>query len=130
MKTLGNLLLLILSLWIVFCIGLALFEITIYFPFYLSQTNEIPYHRWQSVRIATLMTFIYFVGRHFFLASRAVFPIKFLDVYLKCYVFSCMVIFFNAEVGAMEWLYVVFFFFVSLALHYSTSPSRKKIFHR
>ena len=79
----SNFLILGLAAWAVFIAVSVFFGITIYFPFIISEQESIPYHRWQTVRIAVFLTFAYFAIIHLIRGSRELYPITFLEIYIK-----------------------------------------------
>jgi len=56
--------------------------VTVYFPFNLAIEQDIPYHRWQSVRLALFATFAFYGFMHLLHGSREVYPVHFLKTYL------------------------------------------------
>ena len=64
--------------WAIYVSVSALFGITIYFPFKISESEIIPYHRWQSVRIAVFLTFAYFIAIHLIDKEKKYLPVLFL----------------------------------------------------
>ena len=49
-----NLLIGLLTLWAIYSLVSNFVGVTVYFPFNLAVEQDIPYHRWQSVRLALL----------------------------------------------------------------------------
>ena len=82
-KTLAKIIIGLLSLWAIVFIIAEIVGVTIYFPFTIVEKQEIPYHRITSVRLAVFLTFAYFGFRYLFFQSEKLFPIQFLDIYIK-----------------------------------------------
>ena len=114
----------ILSLWSLFIIISELMGLTVYFPFNFVEKQEIPYHRINSIRLSVFVTFIYFGFRYIFFQTNKLYPIQFLDIYVKSLTLCALFVFYSMKVDYREYYFVVFFFIVSVILHFA---SRKKI---
>ena len=101
-----------------------LIGVTVYFPFNIIERQEIPYHRIASVRLSVLLTFAYFGFRYIFFQSEKLYPIQFLDIYIKSLTICSLFVFYTNQMEIREYYFVLFFFIVSIILHYA---SRKKI---
>ena len=105
-----------------------LFNFHIYFPLNLAENNEIPYHRMQSIRLSLILTFVYFGVRYIFFQTHKMYPIQFLNVYLKSLTLCSLFVFYSFQVELGEYYYVLFFFVVSIILHFASRPEIKKYF--
>ena len=123
-KFLSKLIVGILSLWALFIIISEIMGVTVYFPFNFVEREEIPYHRINSVRLAVFLTFIYFGIRYLFRQSEKLYPIQFLDVFLKSLTLCGLFVFYSMNVELREYYFVIFFFIVSTITHFA---SRNKI---
>jgi len=123
-KTLAKIIVGLLSLWALFFIIAEIIGVTIYFPFNIVERHEIPYYRITSVRLAVFLTFAYFGFRYIFFQSEKLFPIQFLDIYIKSLTICAFFIFYTSQVEISEYYFVLFFFIVSTILHFA---SRNKI---
>ena len=123
-KILSKIIVTILSLWAVFIIISEIMGITVYFPFNFVDREEIPYHRINSVRLSVFLTFIYFGVRYIFLQSEKLYPIQFLDIYLKSLTLCGIFVFYSTGVELREYYFILFFLVVSTITHFA---SRKKI---
>ena len=123
-RTLAKIIIGLLSLWAVVSVIAEIMGVTIYFPFNLVERQEIPYHRIVSVRLSVLLTFAYFGFRYLFFQSEKLFPIQFLDIYIKSLTICGFFIFYTSQVEIREYYFVLFFFIVSIILHFA---SRNKI---
>ena len=123
-RTLAKLIIGLLSLWAVAFIIAEIMGVTIYFPFTIIEKQEIPYHRITSVRLAVFLTFAYFGFRYLFFQSEKLFPIQFLDIYIKSLTICGFFVFYTSQVEIREYYFVSFFFIVSIILHFA---SRNKI---
>lgn len=125
-----KLLIVFLTGWTLYISVSAFFEITIYFPFKISEAEIIPYHRWQSVRIAVFITFAYFGIMHLFNKDRKYLPIQFLAIYIKILTIVGCVIFYKADVQNSEYFVLSFFGLSSLILHLSCRKEGRKYFSK
>ena len=114
----------ILSLWALASVIAEIMGITIYFPLNVVERQEIPYHRVASVRLSVFLTFAYFGFRYLFFQSEKLFPIQFLDIYIKSLTICGFFVFYTSQVEIREYYFVFFFFIVSIILHFA---SRNKI---
>ena len=114
----------ILSIWALAFIIAEIIGVTIYFPFIIVEKQEIPYHRITSVRLAVFLTFAYFGFRYLFLQSDKLYPIQFLEIYIKSFTVCCLFVFYTSQVEFREYYFVLFLFIVSLILHFA---SRRRI---
>ena len=123
-KTLSKIIVSLLSLWAVSSVIAELIGVTIYFPFNIIEKQEIPFHRIAAVRLSVLLTFAYFGFRYLFFQSEKLYPIQFLDIYIKSLTICCLFVFYTNQMEIREYYFVLFLFIVSIILHYA---SRKKI---
>ena len=123
-KTLAKIIIGLLSLWAIAFIIAEIIGVTIYFPYNVVERQEIPYHRIASVRLSVLLTFAYFGFRYLFFQSEKLFPIQFLDVYIKSLTICGFFIFYTSQVEFREYYFILFLFIVSIILHFA---SRNKI---
>ena len=123
-RTLAKIIIGILSLWALVSIIAEIIGITIFFPFNVVERQEIPYHRIASVRLSVFLTFAYFGFRYLFFQSEKLFPIQFLDVYIKSLTICGFFVFYTSQVEIREYYFILFFFIVSIILHFA---SRNKI---
>ena len=123
-RTLAKIIIGLLSLWALASVIAEIMGVTIYFPFNVVERQEIPYHRIASVRLSVFLTFAYFGFRYLFFQSEKLFPIQFLDIYIKSLTICGFFVFYTSQVGIREYYFVLFFFIVSIILHFA---SRNKI---
>ena len=114
----------LLCLWALASVIAEIMGVTIYFPLNVVERQEIPYHRVASVRLSVFLTFAYFGFRYLFFQSEKLFPIQFLDIYIKSLTICGFFVFYTSQVEIREYYFVLFFFIVSIILHFA---SRNKI---
>ena len=88
----------LLAAWAVYAFISEIMGVTIYFPFNIVERQEIPYHRLLSLRYSIFLTFIYFAIRFIFFQSEKLYPIQFLDVYIKSLTISGIFVFYSLNV--------------------------------
>ena len=123
-RTLAKIIIGVLSLWALASVIAEIMGVTIYFPLNVVERQEIPYHRVASVRLSVFLTFAYFGFRYLFFQSEKLFPIQFLDIYIKSLTICGFFVFYTSQVEIREYYFVFFFFIVSIILHFA---SRNKI---
>tara|TARA_B100000073_G_C23380704_1_gene430912 strand:- start:109 stop:501 length:393 start_codon:yes stop_codon:yes gene_type:complete len=123
-RMLSKLIVALLSLWAAFIIISEIMGVTVYFPFNFVELEEIPYHRIQSVRLSVFLTFIYFGVRYIFMQTDKLYPIQFLDIYIKSLTICGIFVFYSMKVDFREYYFVFFFLVVSVILHFA---SRRKV---
>ena len=123
-RILSKLIVAMLALWAAFIVISEILGVTVFFPFNFVEIVEIPYHRMQAVRLSVFLTFIYFGVLYIFMQSEKLYPIQFLDIYIKSITICSLFIFYSQNVPFREYYFVFFFFVVSVILHFA---SRKKI---
>ena len=105
-----------------------IFNLHIYFPINLAENNEIPYHRMQSIRLSTIVAFVYFGIRYIFWQSIKMYPIQFLNIYLKSLAVCSLLVFYSIQVETREYYFVLFFFVVAIILHFASRPEIRRYF--
>ena len=105
-----------------------IFNLHIYFPINLAEDNEIPYHRMQSIRLSTIVAFVYFGIRYIFWQSIKMYPIQFLNIYLKSLAVCSLLVFYPFQVETREYYFVLFFFVVAIILHFASRPEIRRYF--
>ena len=105
-----------------------LFNFHIYFPLNMAEDDKIPYHRMQSIRLSLILTFVYFGIRYIFWQSHKMYPIQFLNTYLKSLFICSLLVFYSFQVEPREYYFVAFFFLVSIILHFASKPEIRKYF--
>lgn len=126
----ANVLIGLLTLWGLYTIIAAFLGITIYFPFVVAEDREIPYHRWQSARLAMFATFVFYGVMHLFFGSREVYPIHFLKTYLFMLSLVGLALFLQTGVPISEYVFVAVFFWIAITLHLATGQRLRRYFSR
>ena len=72
-------------------------NVHIYFPLTISENEQIPYHRMQSVRLAAIICFVYFGIRYLVWNTVKMYPIQFLNVILKSLALSSLFVYYTFQ---------------------------------
>ena len=105
-----------------------LVNVHIYFPLNISENEQIPYYRMQSVRLSVIICFVYFGIRYLFWKSVKMYPIQFLNIILKSLAVSSLFVYYTFQMELKEYWFVVFFFIVAIILHFASRPEIRKYF--
>ncbi len=123
-RILSKLIVGLLALWAISAFIAEIMGVSIYFPFNIVERQEIPYHRLNALRLSIFLTFAYFGVRYIFFQSDKIYPIQFLDIYIKNFTLSAMFVFYSMNVEYREYYFVLFFLIVSIILHFA---ARRKV---
>ena len=121
-----------LGAWAVLAAIVALFGYSFSFPFEFNESvNDTPFHRWQIVRVSVFLTFGYLAMRHFLFGNEKMFPVQFLDLYLKFVVGSGLIIYYQQGINDLsEYATLGFFLVAAIFSHFLSRPEYKKIFFK
>ena len=122
MRTIANSVIALLMIWALGVSILAFLDITIHWPWIITETDteSIPFHRLQSVRIGLLLTFSYYGLLHFIGKNQKFYPLHFLTTYLLYMVLSGIIIFYRRDVLMQDWG-ILGFFSVCLVFCYAAA---------
>ena len=122
MKTIANSVIALMMIWALGVSSLAFLDITIHWPLIITETDTeaIPFHRLQTVRIGVLLTFSYYGLLHLIGKSQQFYPLHFLTTYLFYMLLSGVIIFYRRDVLMKDWS-VLAFFGVCLVFCYAAS---------
>ena len=127
-RLLSKIVIICLILWAVYVSLSAFFGVQIYFPFRLAEAKSIPYHRWQSVRVAVFLTLSLFMILYLLNASREIAPIKFLEIFLTIYTPTLAIFTYQASASTDEYMMVGVFGTVTALLHLANRADTRKYF--
>ena len=83
------------------------------------------------VRVSVFLTFGYLAVRHFLLGNEKLYPIQFIDIYLKFLVGSGIFIYYQEGIKEYrEYATLGFFFVAAIFSHFLSNPGFKKIFFK
>ena len=124
-KNLSKIIVALLTLWAIFILVSEIMGVTVYFPFNFVEREEIPYHRINSVRLSVFLTFIYFGFRYIFFQSEKLYPIQFLEIYIKSLTVCGAFVYYSMKIPLSEWRFVLFFLIVSIIIHFASRQIKK-----
>ena len=127
-KLISKFLLGFLGLWALIIPILYIFGTSIYFPFKISGGGEIPYHRLQAVRLAVCLTFSYFAFKFLFLEYSKLYPIRFLDIFLKSLTLTSLMVYLSMGLEIGEYVVVIYFLIFSIITHVISGKKFRKYF--
>ena len=118
-----------LGLWCVVASILAIYDVSLYFPFYISEGVEMPYHRMVALRVTILLTFAFYSLKYLISESRQLYPIQFLDTILKIYFCSSLSIGIRFEVAASEFALIFVFLLMAIVTHIVSRPKLRRYYY-
>ena len=114
--SISKILLILLATWAALVIIFGLFKLQIFFPFNISDAEQIPYHRWQTVRFSAFATVIYFIIRYL-IGGRLEEPLLVISVFFRFLVLFGAILMWQGDVDASEGWVLLFFIFVTFVLY-------------
>ena len=131
MKVIGNLVILVLSLFCISSVVGHFYGYTITFPqFSITKGYYIPEHRLHVIRLSLMCTFIYFAFRYFFFGSEKLYPIQFMGVMVGMLTIAGTLSYVSRGVELSEYIPLIFYLPASIILYYSGKPEVKNIFKK
>ena len=102
--------------------------VTIHFPWVIAGLDEIPLNRFQSLRIAILLTFAHYGALHLIGKNKVYLPIHFLSKFLFYLVISGGAILYKSEVPIREYVVMAVFVIVWLLTLWAARPLNRDYF--
>ena len=106
------------------------YNMSITFPFSISEGTYVPEHRLKAMRLSIFATFIFFAFHYFFYGSKKFYPIQVMAVMLFSLTIFGTLSFSIEEAEAVEFLQLLFWFPVSLILYKAAKTDFKNIFNK
>ena len=126
MRIIANSVIVLLMVWALSVSALAFLDITIHFPFVISDSDGIPFHRLQAIRIGVMLTFSYYGLLHLIGKSQAFYPLHFLTTYLFYMLLSGVIIFYRRDVLMQDWGVLLFFGVCLVFCYLAARPEASK----
>ena len=126
MRIIANSVIMLLMIWALSISCLAFLDITIHFPWVISEAEGIPFHRLQAIRIGVMLTFSYYGLLHLIGRSQQFYPLHFLTTYLFYMLLSGLIIFYRRDVLMQEWAVLLFFFICLIFCYGAARPEVNK----
>ena len=128
-KLFAKVLIAFLGIWCVCTSVLAIYGASLYFPFYISDGLEIPYHRMVALRVTILLTFAFYSLKYLFSESKQIYPIQFLDTILKIYFCSALAILIRFDVATSEFIVLLLFLIMAIISHIVSRPKLRRFYY-
>jgi predicted membrane chloride channel (bestrophin family) len=119
-----------LTIYCISVIGAYFYNISITFPFSLSEGTHVPEHRLKAIRLSLFATFTFFAFQYFFYGSKKFYPIQILAVMLFNLTIFGTVSFSIEEAEAVEFLQLLVWVPVCLVLYKAQQTYFKNIFKK
>ena len=110
------------SIWALAAAASAMLSATVYFPWILAPSGEIPPHRLDATRVGVLLTCSYFGFLHIIGKSMQLYPINFLTTFLFFLVVGGSVVFYKYQVPLSQYWMSAIFGFVWLMTYLASRP--------
>ena len=123
----------IVALLTVYCITVIVayfYNISITFPFSLSEGTDVPEHRLKAIRLSLFATFTFFAFHYLFYGSKKFYPIQVIAVMLFSLTIFGTLSFSIEEAKAVEFLQLLVWVPVSLVLYKAAKTDFKNIFQK
>ena len=131
MKVIGNLVILVLSLFCISSVVGHFYGYTITFPqFSITKGYDIPEHRLHAIRLSLMCTFVFFSFRYLFFGSEKLYPIQFMGVMVGTLTIVSTLSYLFRGVELSEYLPLIFYLPACLILYYAGKPQVRKIFFK
>ena len=131
MKLIGNLVILVLSLFCISSVVGHFYGYTITFPqFSITKGYDIPEHRLHAIRLSIMCTFVYFSFRYLFFGSEKLYPIQFMGVMVGTLTIVSTFSYLFRGVEPSEYLPLFFYIPACIILYYAGKPQVRKIFFK
>ena len=123
----------IVSLLTIYCISVIVayfYNISITFPFFLSEGTHVPEHRLKAIRLSLFATFAFFAFHYLFYGSKKFYPVQVMAVMIFSLTIFGTLSFSIEEAEAVEFLQLLVWVPVSLILYKVTKTDFKNIFKK
>ena len=128
MRIIANCVIALMMIWALGVSFLAFLDITIHWPWIINETDTqaIPFHRLQAMRIGVMLTFSYYGLLHLIGKSQEFYPLHFLTTYLFDMLISGLIIFYRRDVLMQEWGVLLFFGVCLIFCYLAARPETSK----
>ena len=123
----------IVSLLTIYCISVIVayfYNISITFPFFLSEGTHVPEHRLKAIRLSLFATFTFFAFNYLFYGSKKFYPVQVMAVMIFSLTIFGTLSFSIEEAEAVEFLQLLVWVPVSLVLYKAAKTDFKNIFKK
>ena len=130
LRVFANIIIVVMSIWALTAALTAMLGITLYFPWVIEPSAEIPLHRLAAIRVGVLLTCAYFGFLHIIGKSMQLYPVNFLTTFLFFLVVGGSVVFYKYQVPLSEYWMSAFFGFVCLMTYIASRPYVRDYFKK
>ena len=130
LRVFANIIITVMAIWALAAALTAMLGITLYFPWVLEPSAEIPLHRLAAIRVGVLLTCAYFGFLHIIGKSMQLYPVNFLTTFLFFLVAGGSVVFYKYQVPLSEYWMSAFFGFVCLMTYIASRPYVRDYFKK
>ena len=130
LRVFANIIIVVMSIWALAAALIAMLGITLYFPWVIEPSAEIPLHRLAAIRVGVLLTCAYFGFLHIIGKSMQLYPVNFLTTFLFFLVVGGSVVFYKYQVPLSEYWMSAFFGFVCLMTYIASRPYVRDYFKK
>ena len=130
LRVFANIIIIAMSIWALAAGLTAMLGTTVYFPWVLEPSAEIPLHRLAAIRVGVLLTCAYFGFLHIIGKSMQLYPVNFLTTFLFFLVVGRSVVFHKYQVSLSEYWMSAFFGFVWLMTYLASRPYVRDYFKK
>ena len=123
----------IIALLTIYCISVIIayfYDISITFPFSVSEGSHVPEHRLKAIRLSVFASFIFFAAHYLFYGAKRFYPIQILAVLIFNLTIFGTVTFYIEEANTVEFLQLIFYIPASLILYNASKPEIINIFKK
>ena len=120
----------LLTIYCISVIGAYFYNVSITFPFSVSEGTYVPEHRLKAIRLSLFATFIFFAFHYFFYGSKKFCAIQVMAVILFSLTIFGTLSFSIEEAEAVEFLQLLIWVPISLVLYNSAKTDFKNIFKK
>ena len=123
----------IVSLLTIYCISVIVayfYNISITFPFFLSEGTHVPEHRLKAIRLSLFATFAFFAFNYLFYGSKKFYPVQVMAVMIFSLTIFGTLSFSIEGAEAVEFLQLLVWVPVSLVLYKAAKTDFKNIFKK
>jgi len=106
------------------------YNISITFPFSVSEGSHVPEHRLKAIRLSVFASFIFFAAHYLFYGAKSFYPIQILAVLIFNLTIFGTVTFYIEEANTVEFLQLIFYIPASLILYNASKPEVRNIFKK
>jgi len=131
MRIMAKLIVTLFTLFSIILIVGFVFNFSIVFPFTITNDiKDVPEHRLQAVRLATVATFAYFGIRYLFFTTTKLYPVQFLGIFLFFLATIGAIVFYKYQLPSIEYPVLLFWLITSIVLYQAGKPEFRSYFKK